>query len=342
VKASHSEVSKALDAAAPHVRLFLLYGPDEAGSAALAKRLERAMGPDAVRVDLESSVLKADHARLADEAASLSLFGDRQHVRIRPASEDCLPAIEALLALERSENPVIAIAGALKPSSALLKRALSDRAVLAYQSYMPDPGQAKAIAKAIASDLGLRLTSECAGLIAEAATNDRAVMTQELEKLALYLDAGPERPVDVTPDAVHAISAAVNDTALSALVGAVTGGRPNMAAAALIELGQSGSTAVGMLRALQKRVFQLVELQVDAASSRRSIEDVIEGRGKSIFHKDKGAIEREAKLWGPRQLARAAERLLLAERAVKSAANAGDVLAEAEMIRISRVAARNQ
>ena len=53
MKANRGQMERALDApgqgAAADVRFFLLYGPDEAGSQALAKRLERAMGPQAER-----------------------------------------------------------------------------------------------------------------------------------------------------------------------------------------------------------------------------------------------------------------------------------------------------
>ena len=47
MKANRGQMERALDApgqgAAADVRFFLLYGPDEAGSQALAKRLERLM-----------------------------------------------------------------------------------------------------------------------------------------------------------------------------------------------------------------------------------------------------------------------------------------------------------
>src|SRR3546814_7311952 len=64
------QIERALDAPSADIRLFLLHGPDDAGSQALTKRLERAMGPDAERIDLDGAALKIDPARLADEARS--------------------------------------------------------------------------------------------------------------------------------------------------------------------------------------------------------------------------------------------------------------------------------
>jgi len=51
VKASEAQIRARLDKPGADIRLFLLYGPDEAGANDLAARLGRAMGPDAERID---------------------------------------------------------------------------------------------------------------------------------------------------------------------------------------------------------------------------------------------------------------------------------------------------
>ena len=75
MKANKGQIERAFDAPDGSFRLFLLYGPDDASSRALLPRLVRALGPDAEKVELDGPTLKADPARLADEAASFSLFG---------------------------------------------------------------------------------------------------------------------------------------------------------------------------------------------------------------------------------------------------------------------------
>src|SRR3546814_5614074 len=104
-------IERALDAPSADILLFLLHGPDDAGSQALTKRLERAMGPDAERIDLDGAALKIDPARLADEAASISLFGGARWIRVTLAGDEALPAIEGLLQAAQAGNPVIAIGG---------------------------------------------------------------------------------------------------------------------------------------------------------------------------------------------------------------------------------------
>lgn len=131
MKANRGQIERALDApgqgASADIRFYLLYGPDEAGSQSLAKRLERAMGPQAERVDLDGATLKDDPARLADEAASFSMFGDKRWIRVSGMGEESVPALTALLEAEAAGNPVIAVAGALKATSKLVKLALEHK-----------------------------------------------------------------------------------------------------------------------------------------------------------------------------------------------------------------------
>ncbi len=340
MKCNANEMTRAMDAPPVRTKLFLLCGPDEAASAAYVKRLERSLGPDVERVEVDSSALKNDVPRLSDEATSISLFGGKRYIRINSAGDDCVSAIAALLDVTVETSPVVAITGALKPSSALLKLALAAPSILVCISHPPTAADAEAHAVAIARSAGLRLPRDIAKRVASSAANDRAIMAQEIEKIALFLDAGPQNPAEVTNEAMDAIGASINDSALSSLTEAVLGGRGEATTAALKELKQDGIVGVPMLRALQKRVALLAELNAAVAETGQSPDMVVEGRGKAIFFREKAGIIRDVKRWSPEQLATASNRLLAAERAIKSAANAGDVLAEAEIIRVTRAAAR--
>lgn len=339
MKASRAEIERALDAPPPHTRLFLLYGPDESESRGLAQRLERAMGPGADRIDLDGATLKGDPARLADEAASISLFGDRRFVRATAIGEESLPAVEALLSAEAAGNPVVALAGALKPSSGLLKRALTDPAVLAFASYALDEGQAASVATGLAREVGVRLDGEAARRIASAAGNDRGLMTREVEKLALYLDAAPDRPRDGAVTDLDAVGAGEGDAELSRLVDAVLGGNPADAIAEIAQLAETGASGIALLRAIGRRVQLLVKLAPQVSASRPA-RAVVEAQGKAIFFKEKAGVERQLKRWTPALLARLADRLMAAERGVKSFASAGDIVVDVELVAISRTAQR--
>lgn len=341
MKGTDSETPRALDAADARFRFFLLYGPDEAGSIALARRLERAMGADAERIDLDASELKSDPSRLADEAASISLFGGKRWIRIQPASDDITTAVEGLLEAEVAGNPVVAIAGALRPTSSLVKLALASKAALAHQSYEPKLKDILQIADALARESGLRLTRDVSRSLVTACNNDRAVLAQEIEKLALYLDAAPDRPKDATEADFAAISAENIEGEFSKVVDGVMGGHPDRAATELARLSQSGSSAIPILRALFKRATLLMSLRREIDQGRSAMQ-VVEARGKAIFWKEKPAVTDQAGRWTQDRLATLADRIIGMERALKASGSAGEILAEAEMITISRAATRRR
>ncbi len=342
MKANANEMARALDGAATGMtRFFLLYGADEAGSAALAQRLARAMGSDAERIDLDGPQLKADPARLADEAASISLFGGRRWIRVQPAGDEIAAAVSGLLDADQAGNPVVALAGALKPSSPLVKLATEHKLALAHPSYVPDARNAAEIAETLAKDAGLRLPRDLGRALAAACSNDRALMAQEIEKLALYLDAAPDRPADVKPDTLEAIGAASPDGELSKLVDAVLGGQPARLGAEIARLEQAGLSGIPLLRALFRRVILLAGLRKDIDGG-MSPQAAVEARGKAIFFKEKPAITDQAGRWSADRLAQLADKLLAAERALKSSGTAGDILAEVEMLTIARFAARRR
>ena len=133
MKAKPADVQRALSKPA-ETRLFLLYGPDEAGSRAWARKLGEAMGADAERIDLKGADLKEDPARLADEAAAISMFGGARWILVEPAGDESVAAVEALIEAPVAGNPVAILAGALKPASKLLKLALAAPDVLALAS----------------------------------------------------------------------------------------------------------------------------------------------------------------------------------------------------------------
>jgi len=341
LKANKGQIERALDAPSTDIRLFLLHGPDEAGSRALAERLDRSMGPDAERIDLDSAALKGDPARLSDEAASISLFGGARHIRLAIANaDDTIPAVDALLSAAVAGNPVVAIAGTLKGTSALLKRALADPAILAFASYAPEGQDADRLAQAMARDAGLRLASnDVAKRLAAAANNDRAVLAREIEKLATYLDAAPDRPAELDHAALDALSADADEGDMSRLVDAVMGGDPGAAAAELSRLGSVGMEGIPLIRAVLKRAQLLGQLRAEVEQG-NSVESVMASSGKAVFWKEKASFQRQLQRWSAERLAIAQSRLLEAERAMKSSGTLGAVAVEAEFVAISRAAQR--
>ena len=136
VKVSKSSIGRAVDQPAAGVRFYLFHGPDDAQSRALGQRLTEALA--ASRFVLSGSAVKADPALLADEAGAMNLFGGTRVVWVEPAGDEIAAGVEALLEANAAESPVVAIAGALRKTSALLKLAEAAPDAVAFAAYPPE------------------------------------------------------------------------------------------------------------------------------------------------------------------------------------------------------------
>jgi len=339
VKANRPQVERALRSPSSDIRFFLLHGPDDSGSRALAKLIVDGLGGEAERIDVSGGDLKGDPARLADEAAAISLFGGARYILVDPAGDECVPAVEALLEAPSAGNPVLLLAGNLKGTSKLLKLALAAPNVLSFASYAPEGRDARQVTLDMARDEGLTLRPDVAQRIADLTGGNRALIGQELAKYALFLDASPERPQAADHDVVDAIGAASDEGDLSRLVEAVAGGNPALLETELARLASEGVEGIALLRAVLRRMTLLAKLR-SAVERGNSPDAVMASEGKALFWKEKPAVQQQLGRWRGTMIARALERLLDAERLVKSAGGPGPIAAEETLFAIARQAAR--
>jgi DNA polymerase III subunit delta len=317
-------------------RLYLLHGPDESGASELAMLLQRSLGEGVERVDMDGAALKSNPGRLADEAASMSLFGDRRFIRVTGVGDESLEALTLLLNAERTGNPVIAIAPTVRKTAKIVKLVEAAPNAAASALYVPEGADAVRMASQIARDHGVRLAGGVADRLIAATGGDRAIVTREVEKLALYLDAAPERPVDCGPEVIEAIGAALDESAMGAAIEAIVGGDPAAAAAELAAI-VDDNLAIPTLRQLAKRMISLAEMRREVESGDSA--QVVVKRHR-VFWKEEAATVQALRRWTSTQLARAVDRIRAAERAIMAPANAGGVLIEAEGVAIARAAQR--
>ncbi|MEA3002461.1 MAG: polymerase subunit delta [Sphingomonadales bacterium] len=336
MKANRGQMERAL---AGGRGLFLLHGPDESGSRALARRLAAAMGAEAERVELGGSELRNDPARLADEAASISLFGGARYILVEPASDDCVAAVEALLETPSATNPVVLVAGGLKPASKLLKLILAHPAALAFASYPPEGQEADRLASEMGRNLGLTVRPDVARRLAGASGGNRDLLEQELRKLALYLDAAPERPQPLDHDALDAVGADAGEADLSRLVESVGSGNVKLLQEELLRLESEGIEGIPVIRAMLRRMNLLARLRAQVERG-NSVDAVMVSQGKSLFWKDKVPVSQQLGRWRSDLLARSIGRLLEAERQMKASGAVGAAAVDEELFAICRQAAR--
>lgn len=320
----------------PDVRLYLFHGGDEAGANDLARRLAATM-PDAERVDLDGATLRKDAGRLADEAASLSLFGHVRLIRAAPIGEESLEALTLLLDAERGGSPVVAVAPSVKASGNVVRLALDSPRAIAVACYPPTPADAEKLTQTMLADAGLRAAPGLARRIADAAGTDRSVIAREVDKLALYLDAAPDRPHDAEMADLDAIGADLGEAELAGVVDALTEGRADTLGAAVTRLDEGGGSPVPWLRAVQRRLIALGDMR-SAVDRGESVEAVL--KRHRIFFREEAKTTRDLRRWSPAMIAAALTRVRDAELASMNSGNVGPVAAEHATVALARRVAR--
>jgi DNA polymerase-3 subunit delta len=180
---------------------------------------------------------------------------------------------------------------------------------LAHLSYMPDAANMSRLVADLARAHGLRLSRDVADRVAASASADQAIITQELGKFALYLDASLEAPRELLAEHLDLLGADAPDRDINragdlALTGALAELADELAVAEDV-----GTDAIPMTRSLQRRLLQLAPLRARLDGG-QAMDAVL----ASIFWKDRAAVGRMLSRWSSPKLAQALSRLALVER----------------------------
>lgn len=301
----------------PGVRAVLLHGPD-AGlvreRAALAGRSVVEDGGDPFRVaDLQADVLDRDPARLADEAAAMSLTGGRRLVRVRGAGDGLAPLFERFLAgPPPGDSLVVVEAGELAKSSKLRKAFEASDAGAAIACYPEDEGDLRRVVAEQLRAAGLAADGDALDLLAASLVGDRMVARTEADKLVTYM-LGRSR---VTADDVRAVIGDSADLDLGDPAWAAADGDYAATDRALGKLFGEGTSPVPILRAGQTHL-QRLQLAVARAEGGEGLEAIGRSLWGPIFWKLKDRVAGQMRRWSDDRLARAQERLLEAEALCK-------------------------
>ena len=313
MKASKASIGRSVDQPAADIRFYLFHGPDEGQSRARAARLLAGLAaPTAPRA---SRAFRSQPAVLVDAAGAMSLFGGKRAVWIEPATKDIEEGVDALLEVAQVENPVVAIAGTLTASSALRKLAEGSQLALAYASYLPEGQDAERMVIDVGRRFGLKISPPIAARLADSSGSDQAIVSQELQKLALYVGASPEAPRELDHDAVDAVGAENAEGDFMRLADLALTGEVDELADELARLPGAGSEAIPVVRSLQRRLLMLAPLRARVERGERA-DAVMTSAGRSLFFKEQARVRRMLARWSAEDLATAAERAGRLERSL--------------------------
>jgi DNA polymerase-3 subunit delta len=259
VKIEPRQVEAFLKKPDPGLRAVVVYGNDDGLIAERAATLARTVCPDLNDpfrvVDIAGDVLKADPARLADEFGAMSLMGGRRVIRVRPAGEESVTALENLVAASAGDALIVLEAGNLTPRSTLRALAEAERCVAAFPCYMDTEGALEGLVESAARAAGFAVEADALDWIVDRLGGDRAQTRSEIDKLLLYKGADTAKTITMQ-DAV----AILGDTAaigIEDVIAATFDGELATLDRALDRVFAEGGNPVQLVRSLQRHADQL-------------------------------------------------------------------------------------
>lgn len=323
----------------PRCCVVLVYGPDlglvrERADALLGTAKSDAADPFSV-VTLDGDVLAADPARLADEARTMGLFGDRRVVHVRAGARSFAEALESLLADPPPGTLIVIEAGDLRKGAPLRKLAESSRAAAAIACYADTEREISRIVDGTLRDAGFTADPEARETLIGLLGGDRLATRSELDKLLLYA-AGKERIDFADVEAVIADSSAL---ALDDVVDAAAAGEADAAFAAYAKARAAGTPGSSVIGAAIRHVALLhkLSLRVERGERPRSI---VDDPSLRIFFRRKSRFERALARLGSAALEQSLAALGAAALAARKSPALAEPIAEREILALARAAKR--
>ncbi|QGN55076.1 DNA polymerase III subunit delta [Novosphingobium sp. Gsoil 351] len=340
MKATQANFAATAARAARECRTFYFCGPDEAGAHDAAQAIVALLPAGIERVELAGADLRKDPVLLSDEARSTSLFGGARYIFVRTAGDETSEAVENLLADEVEACPVLIVATSATDKSRVAKLLAERKDALVAMFYAPDlPAVAQAV-RTMADSAGVRIDGALAERIAKACALDTRMARSEIEKLALYLDAGPQAPRTADAEALDAIGAKNEDDGFMPIVNCVLGGDVGRLSAELTRLRELSLNPVGLLLAFERRAAQLAQLAA-RMGPRGDVQRFMESerQARRVFFRDAPDLTNQLRRWRGKRLTRLVERLVALHRELMANSQSAGLLLAQGLTEIARAAA---
>jgi DNA polymerase-3 subunit delta len=279
--------------------IFLAYGPDGGLVRETAQSLAKRFAAGGDVIVLEGDEVDKDPGKLAIEAKTTSLFGDKRVIRVRNAGKGTTAVLTELG--EPAGAAIILEAGNLAPRDALRVLVEGARWGRALPCYPDSDETLLGVIRDSFSKAGIAADPEVAVTLRDILGNDREITRRELEKLELFA-AKSKR---LTVEDVMILCADNAMLAIDEIIDAIgTGHAAEMETA----LGRALAAAVNPQQILASVTQHFAQLrrwrtEVDSGKSPREVID----RGRVHFSR-KSSMEQQLRLWTDDALAAASER----------------------------------
>lgn len=292
--------------------IALVYGPDAGLVQERAEKLLKTVTPDLTdpfnAADLSEATLVADPARLADEAAAISMMGGRRTVRVRGAGNDLAELLESFLDDPKGDALVVIEAGDLAKTSALRKIFDGHKSAAAIQCY---PDSVRDLGDVVRDGLraeGLSIAPDALEDAVSRLGSDRGVTRRELEKLILYMHGQKQ----VTIEDVRAVMGDEAEARSESACDAAGSGDLVKLDRELERLWVSDTQPAQVIRSAMGHFQKLLQARESAARG-ESIDNVMKRLRPPVHFSRATAFKAQAQRWNTDRLGEALDMLLEAE-----------------------------
>lgn len=322
------------------IRGVVIYGNDDGLVAERAVTLAKAVCEDLNDpfrvVDIAGEVLKHDPARLADEFGAMSMMGGRRVVRVRPAGEESVAALENLVAATAGDALIVVEGGNLTPRSGLRALAETEACLAAMPCYMDNEAALEGLVESAARAQGLAVDADALPWIVERLGGDRGQTRSEIDKLLLY-KAGDDNKTITLADAVDILG----DTAaigIDDVIAATFDGELVALDRALDRVFSEGGHPVQLVRSLQRHADQLHLVSAHAGKGGNMEAAMFKARGLPRGGPVRARFERHLRAWPLPRLSASLTVILDAEIDCKRTGLPDEVIARRLCLRLAQAA----
>ena len=315
----------------------LIFGPDQGLVRERAEKMIRSIVPDLkdpfLIADLDDGVLSSDPARLADEAAAISMLGGRRVVRVRGAGNSLAKLFERFLDDPAGDALIVVEGGDLAKGTGLRKVFEGADNAAAIACYGDNARDLPDVVRDALKAEGLSIAPDALADAASRLGSDRGVTRRELEKLALYARGSKQ----ITLDDVRAVLGDEAEVRSEEALDAAGQGDLKRLDLALERLWVAGTSPVAIVRMALSH-FQRLALAKNEMERGETIDGAMRKLRPPIHFMRQTAFKAQAANWDSPRLLEALDLLLETEALTKTTAVPAETVTARALFSIAAMA----
>ena len=315
----------------------LIFGPDQGLVRERAEKLIKSVVPDLkdpfLIADLDDSTLGSDPARLADEAAAISMLGGRRVVRVRGAGNALAKLFERFLDDPAGDALIVVEGGDLAKGTGLRKVFEGADNAASIACYGDTARDLPDVVREALRAEGLTIAPDALADAASRLGSDRGVTRRELEKLALYAHGQKQ----ISLDDVRAVLGDEAEVRAEEALDAAGQGDLKRLDLALERLWVAGTSPVAIVRMALSH-FQRLALAKIEMERGESADGAMKKLRPPIHFMRQAAFKAQAGIWDSARLLEACDLLLETEALTKTTAVPAETVTARALFNIAAMA----